>query len=139
MWSPPATQLHTSVPGREKGHCDGWEHHAREEAAWPVHSGQPAASAMNPLGHLWMWSGGNSTVRSSSHTSVTASTLHLGLFPYLLKVTQDRVQGMGSQQPLGAGDLISGWMQLHCWTGSSLMRILQSRGLRALPVLKQML
>lgn len=101
MWSPPATQLHTSVPSREKGHCDGWEHHAREEAAWPEHSRQPAANAMNPLGHLWMWSEGNSTVGRASHSSVTASTLHLSLSAYVLTVKEDGVQRMGSQQPLG--------------------------------------
>lgn len=84
MWSPPATQLHTSVPSREKGHCDSQGYHAREEAAWPEHSRQPAANAMNPLGHLWMWSEGNSTEGSSSHTSVTASMLHLSLSPQLL-------------------------------------------------------
>lgn len=41
-------------------------------------------------------------MRSSSHTAGTASTWHLSLSPYLLKVEEDGVQGMGSQQPLGA-------------------------------------
>lgn len=87
-------------PQQRKGTLWWPEHHAREEAAWPEHSGQPAADAMNPLDTYGC--GQNSTAGSSSHTSVTASTLHLSLSPHLLQGNEDSVQGMGSEQPLGS-------------------------------------
>ena len=125
----------TSVPGREKGHCAGQEHHAREEAAWPGHSGQPAASSVHSPGHPWMWSEGNSAAGSSPHPSVTASTLHQCLSAYILNVQEDGVQEMGSQQPPGTGAIIiSGWLQQHCRTGNSIVWLSHSHRLRALPV-----
>lgn len=100
MWSPPATQLHTSVPSREKGHCDG-----RSTMPGRKQPGQSTAGSLRPM--PWtLWDtygcGQNSTAGSSSHTSVTASTLHLSLSPHLLQGNEDSVQGMGSEQPLGS-------------------------------------
>lgn len=101
MRSPPATQPHTSVPCREKGHCAGREHRAREEAAWPGHSRQPAAGGVLSPGHPWMRLEGNSAAGSSPHTSVTAATLHLNLslspFP-MCKMMVCRKRGPSSPQ-----------------------------------------
>ena len=84
-WRTAVTNPHTSVPSREKGHYAGWEHHAREEAAWPGHSGQPAASSVHSSGHPWMWSEGNSTAGLSVH-------LHLAAQPFSLHPLCARIQ-----------------------------------------------